>query len=171
GDSESAEGSQWEAFEHAAFYELDNLVAILDVNRLGQRGETMHGWDLNSYADRARAFGWHAIEIDGHDIDAINAAYEEALGAGKPTAIVARTVKGKGVKEIEDKNGWHGKALDHPDEAIEELGGIRNIVVQVAKPAGGGEKPAGAESLELPRYEVGEAVATRKAYGEALAAL
>src|SRR5436309_1942744 len=72
GDSEIAEGSQWEAFEHAAFYGLDNLIAILDVNRLGQRGETMHGWDLDSYADRARAFGWHAIEIDGHDVDAID---------------------------------------------------------------------------------------------------
>src|SRR5213596_3328708 len=131
GDSEIAEGSQWEALEHAAFYGLDNLVAILDVNRLGQRGETMHGWDLDSYADRARAFGWHAIEIDGHDVEAIDRAYAEALEAGKPTAIVARTVKGKGVTEIEDKNGWHGKALDHPDKAIAELGGVRNIRVDV----------------------------------------
>src|ERR671938_2170234 len=134
GDSEIAEGSQWEAFEHAAFYELDNLVAIIDVNRLGQRGETMHGWDLDSYAHRAEAFGWHAIEIDGHDVEQIDHAYEEAAGAGKPVAIVARTIKGKGVKEIEDKNGWHGKALDHPEEAIAELGGVRNLHVQVAKP-------------------------------------
>jgi transketolase len=104
GDSEIAEGSVWEAFEHAAYYELDNLIAIIDVNRLGQRGETMHGWDLDSYANRARAFGWHAIEIDGHDVDAIDAAYEEALGAGKPAVVVARTIKGKGVKEVEDKN-------------------------------------------------------------------
>jgi len=172
GDSEIAEGSQWEAFEHATFYGLDNLIAIIDVNRLGQRGETMHGWDLDSYADRARAFGWHAIEIDGHDIEAIDRAYGEALGTDKPTAIVARTIKGKGVKAVENKNGWHGKALDNPDEAIAELGGVRNIKVDVAKPetaqprhefAGGG--------LELPRYEVGSEVATRKAYGEALAAL
>src|SRR5438046_3433205 len=134
GDSEMAEGSQWEAFEHAAYYELDNIVAILDINRLGQRGETMHGWDLDSYANRARAFGWHAIEIDGHDVEAIDQAYGEAAAADRPVAIVARTIKGKGVKEVEDKLGWHGKALDHPDEAIEELGGIRNIVVQVAKP-------------------------------------
>jgi transketolase len=172
GDSEIAEGSQWEAFEHAAFYGLDNLVAVIDVNRLGQRGETMHGWDLDSYADRARAFGWHAIEIDGHDVEAIDRAYAEALEAGKPTAIVARTIKGKGVKEIEDKNGWHGKALDHPDEAIAELGGVRNLRIDVAKPdtsEARHEFETGA--LELPRYELGSEIATRKAYGEALAAL
>jgi len=92
GDSEMAEGSMWEAFEHAAFAGLDNLTAIIDVNRLGQRGETMHGWDLDSYADRARAFGWHAIEIDGHDVEAIEKAYAEAEGTtGKPTVVVART--------------------------------------------------------------------------------
>src|SRR5919198_1376423 len=111
GDSEMAEGSQWEAFEHAAYYELDNLVAILDVNRLGQRGETMHGWDLDSYANRARAFGWEALEIDGHDVEAIDRAYAQALEAGKPVVVVARTVKGKGAKEVEDANGWHGDAL------------------------------------------------------------
>src|SRR5206468_2397860 len=140
GDSEMAEGSMWEAFEHAAFYGLDNLTAIIDVNRLGQRGETMHGWDLDSYADRARAFGWHAIEIDGHDVEAIDRAYGEAAAtSGQPTVVVAKTIKGKGVKEVEDKPGWHGKALDHPDEAIEELGGIRNIVVDVAKQERSGE--------------------------------
>src|SRR3954464_13691735 len=172
GDSEIAEGSQWEALEHASFYELDNLVAILDVNRLGQRGETMHGWDLDSYTSRARAFGWHAIEIDGHDVDAIDRAYAEALDAGKPTAIVARTIKGKGVKEIEDKNGWHGKALDHPDEAIAELGGVRNIRIDVAKPDTSEQRHTfETAALELPRYDVGQEVATRKAYGEALAAL
>jgi transketolase len=172
GDSEIAEGSQWEAFEHAAYYQLDNIVAIMDINRLGQRGETMHGWDLDSYANRARAFGWHAIEIDGHDIEAIDQAYGEAIGTDRPVAIVARTIKGKGVKEVEDKLGWHGKALDDPADAIEELGGIRNITVQVAKPQRSGR---GAEiqrgEPELPRYDVGEEVATRKAYGEALAAL
>src|SRR5919109_532500 len=105
GDSETAEGSMWEAFEHGAFYELDNLVAVLDVNRLGQRGETMHGWDLDSYANRARAFGWEAIEIDGHDVEAIDRAYTQALDAARPTAIVARTLKGKGVKAVEDKPG------------------------------------------------------------------
>ena len=135
GDSEMAEGSMWEAFEHAAFYELENLTAIIDVNRLGQRGETMHGWDLNSYAKRAEAFGWKAIEIEGHDLEEIDRAYQEALHThGQPTVIVAHTLKGKGVKEVENQLNWHGKALDHPDEAIEELGGIRNIVVDVPKP-------------------------------------
>jgi transketolase len=172
GDSEMAEGSQWEAFEHAAFYGLDNLVAILDVNRLGQRGETMHGWDLDSYADRARAFGWHAIEIDGHDVEEIDRAYDEALAVDKPAIVVARTLKGKGVKAVENQPGWHGKALDDPDEAIEELGGIRNIRVDVARPEDSG-RAAEIErgTPELPTYEVGKEVATRKAYGEALAAV
>jgi transketolase len=173
GDSEIAEGSVWEAFEHAAFYGLDNLTAIIDVNRLGQRGETMHGWDLGSYVDRARAFGWHTIEIDGHDVEAIDRAYAEAVATeGRPTVVVAKTIKGKGVKEVENKPGWHGKALDHPDEAIEELGGIRNIVVDVAKPDQSGELhrfPSG--ELELPTWDEGEDVATRRAYGDALVAL
>jgi transketolase len=172
GDSEMAEGSQWEGFEHAAYYELDNIVAVLDINRLGQRGETMHGWDLDSYANRARAFGWHAIEIDGHNVEEIDQAYGEAIASDRPVAIVARTIKGKGVKAVEDKPGWHGKALDNPEEAIEELGGIRSIVVQVAKPeASGRTVEIEHGELELPRYEVGDEVATRKAYGEALAAL
>jgi transketolase len=172
GDSELAEGSQWEAFEHAAYYELDNLTAVLDVNRLGQRGETMWGWEIDKYAARAKAFGWHTIEIDGHDVAAIDAAYDEAAETtGRPTAIIARTIKGKGVKAVENKNGWHGKALDNPDEAIEELGGVRNIRVQVAKPEPGESHTFETAKLELPRYELGEEVATRKAYGDALAAV
>ena len=173
GDSEIAEGSMWEAFEHAAFYGLDNLTAIIDVNRLGQRGETMHGWDLDSYANRAKAFGWHAIEIDGHDVEAIDRAYAEAVATeGRPTAIVAKTIKGKGVKEVENQPGWHGKALDNPEQAIEELGGIRNIVVDVSKPDRSVEPhtfPSG--DLELPTWNLGEEMATRRAYGDALVAL
>ena len=174
GDSEMAEGSMWEAFEHAAFFELDNLTAIIDVNRLGQRGETMHGWDLDSYADRAKAYGWHAIEIDGHDVEAIDRAYSEAESTpGQPTVVVARTIKGKGVKEVEDQPGWHGKALDHPEQAIEELGGVRNIVVDVHKPDRNAEPHVFEASgeLELPSWDEGEEVATRLAYGEALKAL
>jgi transketolase len=172
GDSEMAEGSMWEAFEHAAFAGLDNLIAVIDVNRLGQRGETMHGWDLDSYARRADASGWHAIEIDGHDVEAIDAAYAEALAVdGKPTAIVAKTLKGKGVKAVEDKGGMHGKALDDPEEAIEELGGIRDLTADVAKPEPAEPHTFATGPLELPRYDVGEEVATRKAYGEALAAV
>src|SRR5207302_3536576 len=98
GDSEMAEGSVWEAFDHASHYRLGNLVAIVDVNRLGQRGETELGWDTRAYADRARAFGWHAIEIDGHDLAAIDQAYAAAMAhTDGPVAIVAKTVKGKGV--------------------------------------------------------------------------
>ena len=172
GDSEMAEGSAWEAFEHAAHYELDNLTAIIDVNRLGQRGETMVGWDLDVYRDRAHAFGWETIEIDGHDVDAIDRAYTETGDAsGKPTVVIARTIKGKGVKAVENQNGWHGKALDNPDEAIEELGGIRKIHVDVAKPESAEAHTFPSGALELPRYDVGDEVATRKAYGEALAAL
>ncbi len=165
GDSEIAEGSQWEALEHAAFYELDNLVAILDVNRLGQRGETMHGWDLDSYANRARAFGCHTIEIDGHDVEAIDRAYAEAIDtAGQPVVIVAKTIKGKGDPDVEDKNGFHGKALDHSEEVIATLGGVRNLEIEVAKPETGASKHEfPSETLELPRYELGAEVATRKA--------
>jgi transketolase len=172
GDSEMAEGSMWEAFEHAAHYELDNLTAIIDVNRLGQRGETMVGWDLDTYRDRAHAFGWETIEIDGHDVEAVDRAYTEAAGTtGKPTVVIARTIKGKGVKAIENQPGWHGKALDNPDEAIEELGGLRNIHVDVAEPEAAQAHTFPSGTLELPRYELGDEVATRKAYGEALAAL
>ena len=172
GDSEMAEGSVWEAYEHAAHYELDNLTAILDVNRLGQRGETMVGWNTDVYLRRAEGFGWHAIEIDGHDVEAIDRAYAEAIETrGRPTVVVARTLKGKGVAAIEDKPGFHGKALDDPDAAIEELGGKRDLRIDVAEPEG--EDPPEPErgSLELPTWEVGEEVATRLAYGEALAAL
>jgi transketolase len=173
GDSEIAEGSQWEALEHAAHYELDNLVAIFDVNRLGQRGETMHGWDLDSYANRARAFGCHAIEIDGHDVEAIDRAYAEATDiSGQPVVIVAKTIKGKGDPEVEDKNGFHGKALDHSDEVIATLGGVRHLKIEIAKPDTGAAKHEfDGGTLELPRYELGSEVATRKAYGDALAAL
>ncbi len=169
GDSEMAEGSMWEAIEHAAFYELDNLTAIIDVNRLGQRGETMHGWDLSSYANRLRAYGWHAIEIDGHDVEQIDAAYREAESTPKPTAVVAKTIKGKGYSKVEDQGGWHGKAI--AEEAIKELGGIRNITVDVPKPEPREPHRFEPEPREWPRYDVGSAVSTRKAYGEALAAL
>jgi transketolase len=172
GDSESAEGSIWEAFQHAGHYELDNLTAIFDVNRLGQRGPTMDEWHLDHYRARAEAFGWHAIEIDGHDVEAIDAAYAEAAATtSKPSVVIARTIKGKGVKAVENQEGWHGKALDDPEGAIEELGGLRNIVVEVAKPPPGEPHRFETGALELPRYEVGSEVATRKAYGEALAAV
>ena len=172
GDSEMAEGSMWEAFQHAGWEGLDNLVAIIDVNRLGQTRETMLGWDTEGYAERIRAFGWHAIVIDGHDVDAIEAAYAEAEATeGRPTAIVARTLKGRGVKAVEDLPGKHGKPLDDPEAAIAELGGERDLHVQLAKPPGGTPHRFETSGGELPTWELGEEVATRKAYGEALTAL
>src|ERR687886_1058161 len=175
GDSETAEGSVWEAFDHASHYRLSNLTAIIDVNRLGQRGETELGWNLDAYAARARAFGWHTVEIDGHNLDQIDAAYAEAQRhADGPTVVIARTIKGKGVASLEDKNGWHGRALpaDAAKEAIAALGGERHIVVQVHQPPQGGQASRGAaQDVRLPQYKVGESVATRKAYGDALKAL
>jgi transketolase len=173
GDSEMAEGSIWEAFDHASHWELDNLVAIVDVNRLGQTGETMHGWNLGLYAERARAFGWEAIEVDGHDVEAIEEAYAQAEStSGRPAVVLARTKKGAGVKAVEDQPGKHGKPIEDAEAAIAELGGERDLSVEVARPDAGVEPhrfPAGGG--EPPRYEVGDEVATRKAYGEALKAL
>jgi transketolase len=169
GDSELAEGSIWEAFDHAAFWGLDNLTAIVDVNRLGQTGETMHGWDLDAYAERARAFGWEAIEVDGHDLDAIERAFEQAENTtGKPTAVIARTKKGAGVAAVEDQEGKHGKPLDDPDEAIRELGGERDLELRLASPPDVQPHRFEVPGGERPAYELGDEVATRKAYGEAL---
>jgi transketolase len=173
GDSELAEGSIWEAAEHAGYEHLDNLTLIVDVNRLGQRGPTRHGHDLDAYARRFGAFGWHTVEIDGHDVAAIDRAYGEAAATkGQPTAIIARTLKGKGVRETEDREGMHGKPLKDPDEAIEELGGVRDLRVHVHEPPPARSLHAlGDGQLELPRWELGEKLATRDAYGHALAAL
>jgi transketolase len=174
GDSEMAEGSMWEAFEHASFYGLENLTAIVDVNRLGQTRETMLGWDLDRYVRRADAFGWHAIALDGHDLGAIDAAMSEAEATtDRPTVLFARTKKGKGVKAVEDQEGKHGKPLDDPDAAIAELGGPRNLIVHPAVPdvsQAPRQFPAQTHG-RLPSWSVGEDVATRLAYGEALRAL
>jgi transketolase len=174
GDSELAEGSMWEAFARAAHAGLDNLIAIVDVNRLGQSGETMLGWDTAAYAARARAFGWRAIEIDGHDVEAIDRAYAEALEPdGRPVAIFARTVKGKGVAAIENRNGFHGKPLADPEAAIAELGGARNLRIPPQRPTAAGTRRPSPRRTEvrLPSWSPGELVATRRAYGEALRAV
>jgi len=173
GDSEMAEGSVWEAFEHASYWRLDNLTVILDVNRLGQSGETMHGWDAESYADRARSFGWEALVIDGHDLDSIDEAYVAAIAtSGRPTVIVARTRKGKGVAAVEDQPGWHGKVLDDTEAAIAELGGRRAIRIEIASPpVDPPPRRYAVDQPALPAYEVGTRTPTRRAYGEALAAL
>jgi transketolase len=174
GDSELAEGSMWEAFARAAHAGLDNLVAIVDVNRLGQSGETMLGWDTTTYAARARAFGWRTIEIDGHDVQAIDHAYAEALEPdGRPVAIIARTIKGKGVAAIENRNGFHGKPLADPEAAIAELGGPRDLVIAPRLPSATGTRvPLQRRApVRLPSWPLGEQVATRRAYGEALRAI
>src|SRR5437764_2142501 len=135
GDSEMAEGSIWEAFQHAGWAGLDNLTVIVDVNRLGQTRETMLGWDMNGYEARVSAFGCHVIQVDGHDVDAIDAAYRDALETtGKPTVILARTKKGKGVKAVEDLPGKNGKPLDDPETATQNLGADRAPTVDVPRP-------------------------------------
>src|SRR6188472_4330452 len=158
----------------AAHAGLDNLIAIVDVNRLGQSGETMLGWDTTAYAARARAFGWRPIVVDGHDAEAIDAAYAQALEYdGRPVAIFARTVKGKGVAAIENRNGFHGKPLADPDAAIAELGGARDLVVAPRLPSATGTRgPLQRRApVRLPSWPLGEQLATRRAYGEALRAI
>src|SRR5581483_3416610 len=159
-------------------YHLGNLVGILDMNRLGQRGETELGWNSAAYAARARAFGWHAIEIDGHDLSQIDRALAEAAQPRDvPSVIIAKTVKGRGVSFLENQEGWHGKALNEQQaqQAIAELGGTSSISIQVHKPEDGAPTEAprstmtsGAKLPKLPSYEIGSSVATRKAYGDAL---
>jgi transketolase len=172
GDSEIAEGSVWEAFEHAAHWQLDNLTVLIDVNRLGQSGETMHGWDTFAYAKRVRAFGWEPIVIDGHNLAEIDAALTEAKAARRPTAIVALTKKGRGVKAVEDQAGWHGKPLGDAAAAVRELGGRRDRrIFPALPPADPPARTYNRGTAVLPRYTVGTRKATRRAYGEALAAL
>jgi transketolase len=169
GDSELAEGSMWEAFEQAGHARLDNLIAVVDVNRLGQRGPTMHEWDTSSPAARAAACDWDVQEIDGHDLEAIDAAYERAMKADRPAVIFARTKKGSGVAAVEDQPNQHGKPLEDPEAAVEELGGERSLRVEVAKPPEAPSYEIARAEVEKPGYEVGEKVATRGAYGDALA--
>ena len=170
GDSETAEGSIWEAMEAASHHGVANLTCVIDLNRLGQRGPTMHGWDGDVFVARAEAFGWNALAIDGHDVVAIDRAYRAATEDGRPTMIVARTEKGHGVSEVADKEGWHGKAFppELAERAIEELGGVRSITITPPKPEPwmpvGAGAPAGAPA---PTYT--EPIATRKAFGETLA--
>ena len=180
GDSELAEGSIWEALDKASHYSLSNLIVIVDVNRLGQSGPTELGWDLDAYAARAAAFGAGVMVIDGHDlaeIDGALAAAEGDIPGGQATVILAKTVKGRGFSEVENKEGWHGRPFppDMADRAIAELGGVRNLVLRGPRPepVPASHQPAapadtGAAS---PEYAVGDKVATRKAYGDALVAL
>lgn len=172
GDSEMAEGSVWEALNTASFYKLDNLVCIIDMNRLGQRGPTELQWDSGAYAERARAFGCHAIEIDGHDCEQIDRALKETRQpGGKPVVIIAKTEKGHGFSEIANKENWHGKPLnkEQAEAAIAELGGLQDIRLAVQKPVNVESKDLVIGKFVCPEYS--GSVATREAYGDALKAL
>ncbi|HYB18017.1 MAG TPA: transketolase, partial [Streptosporangiaceae bacterium] len=177
GDSELAEGSIWEAFDKASHYKLANLIAIVDVNRLGQRGPTELGWDTEAYRRRVTAFGARAVVIDGHDVAAIDRALAGAgdLSGDQPTVILARTIKGRGFSEIEDREDWHGKPLPAgmAERAVIELGGERHLLVRgpVPEEARPRRLANGHAEVKLPAYDRGQKVATRKAYGDALAAL
>ncbi|MEU4092823.1 transketolase [Streptomyces sp. NPDC026673] len=175
GDSEMAEGSVWEALDKAGQRRLANFTVIIDVNRLGQRGPTELGWDTDAYARRVEAFGCRALVVDGHDLKAIDQALHTAADGRAPTVIVARTVKGEGVSEVADAEGWHGKPLpaDLAERAVAELGGVRHLTVRGPRPPEGGQRPAPAAdaAVELPRFRVGDEVATRVAFGKALVAV
>jgi transketolase len=173
GDSEMSEGSQWEAIELAAYYKVDSLVGIIDVNRLGQRGETMFGRDLHAYEKRISAFGWETIVIrDGHAFPEIMEAYRKSFDvSGKPVMIIAGTIKGKGVSQVEDREDWHGKALKEEDlqKALEELGDVdKSVRGKMKKPRDLRPRHMGQREMNQPSYKKGESVPTRNAYGNAL---
>lgn len=174
GDGEIAEGSVWEAAELGAHDKLANLCAIVDVNGQGQSGRTMHDHDIDAICAKWRAFGWHAIGLDGHDVAALTRAFEEARAtAGRPTVLIARTLKGKGVKAIEDKPGWHGKALKKGtelDAALAELGDAKLELTIAPRTRGqANARPHAPTSPPAPPpYKIGDDVAPREAWGEAL---
>jgi transketolase len=178
GDGETAEGSVWEAASMASYYKLDNLISVIDVNRLGQSRATMLEHDLATYKARWEAFGWHVIIVDGHDMAAVVGAFDQATAAtGKPIAILAKTFKGRGIPFAEDKEDWHGKAFSGDDEAnaITALEGQLSGATFDWKP----KLPAklaplnpSVQPLAPPPYKIGDKhVATREAFGAVLAAL
>jgi transketolase len=177
GDSEMAEGSIWEAFDKASHYKLSNLIVMVDVNRLGQRGPTDLSWDLETYSKRVSAFGARVFIIDGHDVAEIDRAMAHARDttSEQPTVILARTIKGRGFSEVEDREGWHGKTFPPAmaERAIIELGGERGLIVRGPKPdhAAAARAAQPTAAVTLPVFALGDKVATRKAYGEALTAL
>ncbi|MFJ1756087.1 transketolase [Kitasatospora sp. NPDC088134] len=174
GDSETAEGSVWEALDAAGRHRLGNFTAIVDVNRLGQRGPTALQWDTASYARRIEAFGCRALVVDGHDLAAVDEAFRTAADGSAPTVVVARTVKGRGVAEVADREGWHGKPLpeDLAERAVAELGGVRDLRVRGPRPPQDAPRAkTAAPAVELPEFEIGDEIATRVAFGKALAAL
>ena len=176
GDGEMAEGAVWEAAEFCSYNTLDNLCAIVDVNRLGQSGPTMYGHDIDVYRRRFEAFGWAASVVDGHDVAALKDAFARARETkGKPFAVLARTLKGKGVSFLEDKEGWHGKPVKKGEElerALAELGDTTTTLKVEPRlyDAPARRRETGSVAL-TPEYTKGQEVATREAYGTALAKL
>lgn len=179
GDSEAAEGQVWEAIQSASFHRLNNLVAILDVNRLGQNGETMVGWEIDSYAKRVSAFGWKTILVeDGHDLDLVHKAFTQTRKQDGPIMIIARTTKGKGVSFIENKDGWHGKPLNKEQlkVAIDALGqvdfDVRGEITKLDSQPVRSNDSISSEPERLtiysPTHNPLTEVATREAYGNAL---
>jgi transketolase len=180
GDGESAEGSVWEAADIGAYQKLDNLCAIVDVNRLGQSGPTQFGHKMDELARRWTAFGWHVAVIDGHDMQAILTALGEARATeGQPTVVLARTLKGRGVSWVEDKEGWHGKAFKKGDEANRAIAELEKQLTaglkapEIPRPSRTGRTRPAADykKLAAPAYKKGDLVATREAWGAALAAV
>lgn len=174
GDGECAEGAVWEAANSASDYHLNNLWAVVDINRLGQSDETMHGHDVAAYERKFRAFGWQTFMVDGHNIAQILQVFKEAKKSSQPVAILARTIKGKGVSFLEDKNGWHGKPLpsDKLEQALAELGAIPEINASqfVRRPAAF-KPPDWKREFSFPRDDYEAPTATRRAYGRALVRL
>ena len=181
GDGETAEGSVWEAADVGAMDRLDNLCGITDVNGLGQSRATMWQHDMEQFARRWRAFGWHAIVVDGHDLAALLDALDEARATkGQPTMILARTIKGKGVSFAEGKDGWHGKAFKKGEELDRALAELEKQFVPgvnvefpslIRKPAAAPAPEARPKQVAAPAYKLGDKVATREAYGTAIAKL
>ncbi|MBI3697863.1 MAG: transketolase [Acidobacteria bacterium] len=177
GDGESAEGSVWEAAAVASYHKVNNLCATIDINRLGQSDPTMLQHDLDAYAVRWEAFGWQALKVDGHSIPELLEAYERAARTpNRPTVVLARTIKGKGIAFAEDRMGWHGRALKKGEETDTAIGALQSrlndqpaVWAPVKPSAGRGRAPAGA--VRPPAYSAGQSVATREAFGAALAAL
>jgi transketolase len=174
GDGECAEGSVWEAANSAYDLKLDNLCAIVDINRLGQSEPTMHGHDIKSYEKKFKAFGWEAIKINGHNIDDILEAFKTARVSDKPFVILAKTLKGKGVSFLEDKNGWHGKPLKKEEmaRALAELGPMPDVNAKkfVKKPRPR-KNPYKGGRFNFKRNNYQDKTATRRAYGNALLGL
>jgi transketolase len=176
GDSEMAEGQVYEALQLAGHYKVNNLIGILDVNRLGQRGETMLGWDIETYGKRIEAFGWDVILLeDGHDSEAVKKAFEHATASkDKPVMIVAKTQKGHGISMLADKDNWHGKPLppDQLEIALKEVGGVdtnQKFSVAIPELVKIETAPKYTPLITLPDWKVGDKVATREAYGDVVA--